>query len=111
MVNWWNCVYWGPENPHKIVTQELNLPGFTCWAGIWSGGIVGPHFFDGTVTDDRYREMLEEAVLPKLQHAPHFAHRQIVFQQDGAPPHWSLSVRNLLNKHFPEWIGRGGTIP
>jgi hypothetical protein len=29
------------------------------------------------------------------------------FQQDGAPAHFALSVRNILNKHFPgRWIGR-----
>lgn len=110
LVNRWNCVYWGDENPHEIMTQELNLPGVNCWAGIWSGGIVGPFFFDGTVTGLRYREMLEEAVIPELKHAPQFADKEIIFQQDGAPPHWSLDVRTLLNEEFPEWIGRGGTI-
>ena len=32
-----------------------------------------------------------------------------VFQQDGAPPHWSLATRALLNTMFPgRWIGRAG---
>ena len=32
-----------------------------------------------------------------------------VFQQDGAPPHWSLATRALLNTTFPgRWIGRAG---
>lgn len=109
-VNRWNCVYWGPENPHEIIPEELNAPGVNCWAGIWSGGIVGPHFVEGTLTGERYRAILEDAVLPELQHAPHFANRPIIFQQDGAPAHWSLSVRELLHAEFPEWIGRGGTI-
>jgi len=31
------------------------------------------------------------------------------FQHDGAPPHLSREVRNLLNCRFPgRWIGRGG---
>ena len=37
---------------------------------------------------------------------------QVIFQQDRAPPHWGLAVRQLLNDTFPErWIGRDGLIP
>ena len=36
----------------------------------------------------------------------------IIFQQDGAPPHWGLHVRGFLNQIFPHrWIGRDGPIP
>ena len=32
-----------------------------------------------------------------------------IFQQDGAPPHWSLRVRQFLNIKLPDrWIGRSG---
>ena len=32
-----------------------------------------------------------------------------IFQQDGAPPHWKLSVRAYLNENLPgRWIGRAG---
>ena len=31
--------------------------------------------------------------------------------QDGAPPHFSCFVTNVLNERFPDaWIGRGGPI-
>jgi hypothetical protein len=33
-------------------------------------------------------------------------------QQDGALPHWGLTVRESLNKTFPNrWFGRSGPIP
>ena len=33
----------------------------------------------------------------------------VIFQQDGAPPHWALEVRRTLDKTFPaRWIGWGG---
>ena len=36
----------------------------------------------------------------------------IIFQQDGAPSHWGLHVREFLNETFPNrWIGRDGPIP
>ena len=32
----------------------------------------------------------------------------LIFQQDGAPPHWAHIVRDYLNETFPnQWIGRG----
>ena len=32
-----------------------------------------------------------------------------IFQQDGAPSHWKLTVRAYLNENLPErWIGCGG---
>ena len=36
----------------------------------------------------------------------------IIVQLDGAPPHWGLDVRAVLNAEFPgRWIGRGGPTP
>ena len=32
----------------------------------------------------------------------------MLFQLDGAPPHWGLHVRAFLNKFLERWIGRGG---
>jgi hypothetical protein len=35
----------------------------------------------------------------------------MLFQQDGAPPHFHKEVTDFLNRKFPEkWIGRGGSI-
>ncbi|GBM09709.1 hypothetical protein AVEN_186414-1 [Araneus ventricosus] len=36
----------------------------------------------------------------------------MMFQQDGAPPHWGSLVRNFLDETFPDrWIGRNGPTP
>ena len=36
----------------------------------------------------------------------------VVFQQDGAPCHYAIIVRDYLDRRFPgRWIGRGGTQP
>ena len=48
--------------------------------------------------------MLQTYAIPQLNRIPH-----LVFQQDGAPPHWSRAVRAYLDDAFPDnWIGRGG---
>ena len=36
---------------------------------------------------------------------------KVFFQQDGAPPHYALRVRDYLKKVFPQhWFGRRGSI-
>ena len=86
-----NCVYWATENPNVTVSQELNLPGVCVWAGIHANGLVGPYFFEGTVTGDSYLELLVE-VRGVLDADPTLA-RIEHFQQDGAPPHRSHRPR------------------
>jgi hypothetical protein len=71
---------------------------------------MGPYFFDGTVTGESYLEMLREVVLPELENSPSYDNTEIIWQQDGAPPHYSLRVREFLNNSFPEWIGRHGSV-
>ena len=65
-VNRHNCIYWATENPHRVVTQELNSPSFMVWAGICSNGIFGPFFIDeGTVNGQVYLNLLQERVMPE----------------------------------------------
>ena len=61
----------------------------------------------------------EEAISEAMTRSPTKSLRQleeddnmdIVFQQDGAPPHWAWEVRNFLNATFNGmWCGRGGPI-
>jgi len=49
--------------------------------------------------------------LPVLLEDVPLATRQVMwFQLDGAPAHFARSVRQFLNTHYPQWIGRGGRI-
>ena len=108
-VNRHNCVYWSDTNPQFTITSQLNQPGITVWAGISSDGIVGPQFFDGTVTGERYLDKLRNVIVPALKQRPDF--NKLYFQQDGAPPHYATAVQNLLDETFPDkWIGRRGPI-
>ncbi|GBO29186.1 hypothetical protein AVEN_124673-1 [Araneus ventricosus] len=52
--------------------------------------------------------MLEMYAVPQMQqHQP-----DVIFQQDGAPPHWGMIVRDILDENFPDRrCGRGGPIP
>ena len=107
-VNRHNCVYWSDTNPHLIIERELNVPRVAVWGGIWSNGVIGPFFFDGNVTGEKYLAMLEDVILPQLRQQPVF--RKMIWQQDGAPAHYSTIVREFLDDKFSVWIGRRGTI-
>jgi hypothetical protein len=75
------------------------------WAGVWSGGRVGPFFFDGTVSAETYLNLLNEKVWPRISRR--VRREELWFQQDGAPAHFARTVRDWLNRHFPNrWIGR-----
>ena len=105
-INRHNCVYWSSENPRVLVEKAVNLPGITVWAAISSLGIIGPYFFEGTVTADAYLTMLQTFFWPRAQN-----HQDFYFQQDGAPPHYGLKVREWLDTNFEgKWIGRRGPI-
>ena len=70
--------------------------------------IINRFFFaEKSITAQIYLDILIEYVSPQLeQYQP-----QVIFQQDGAPPHWTLKVYQFLNETFPDrWIGRDGPI-
>lgn len=56
--------------------------------------------------------MLENMMLPMVSDIDFVgADGSLYFQHDGAPPHFTLGVRSILDENFPgRWIGRGGPV-
>lgn len=105
VVNLQNCRYWDSTNCFCSFEQPLHSPRVTVWAAIGYQGVVGPFFFQGNVTGANYLELLQNRFLPAVQQFQEF--NEVVFMQDGAPPHWSKSVRDWLSATFPNrWMGR-----
>lgn len=46
--------------------------------------------------------------MPLLQQHPAFS--SMIWQQDGAPPHYGKTVRDYSDGSFECWIGRRGTV-
>lgn len=108
-VNRHNCVYWRRENPNVTVKHDYLSPGVMVWAGVTYQGLIGPFFFDQNVTGETYLDLLQNNVGPLLQARDDF--EDLWWQQDGAPPHYALIVREWLDEWFPRmWIGRRGPI-
>ena len=105
-----NKVTYAYQNPHIVIQKKLKSPSLCVWAAVFSGGIIGPYFFNSTVNQENYLDMLGDYLLPEMHSKGLLP--GVFFQQDGAPPHWGRSVRDWLDETFPgTWIGRGGPIP
>lgn len=63
-----------------------------------SQGIVGPFFFDNTVNGERYKNMLETEFIPIAQGMD--AVEGFWYMQDGAMPHRTQAVFDVLDEHF-----------
>lgn len=106
-----NMHLWATENP-KAAWETSFQRRFTIhvWAGVIGDQFVGPHIFEGNLNGPMYLNFLRNE-LPQLLEAVEEGRREgIIFQQDGAPPHFSLDVRRWLNATYTTWIGRGGVV-
>lgn len=121
-VNKQNCRYWSDENPHIFREGHTQYPQkINVWAGILGDSIIGPLFIDGNLTGEMYAEMLDTTIEPLIINEVEnqatddgtlvLNENLLHFQQDGAPPHYVLPVRQWLDAHYPDkWIGRRGPV-
>jgi len=104
-----NCRIWSSEKPTIVNEYEDNTEKVNVWCAMSSDCIIGPYFFDQNVNSNNYMEMLEGYFWPIIKRKRLAS--KIYFQQDGAPAHYSLIVRDWLNNKLPNrWIGRRGPI-
>jgi hypothetical protein len=105
-VNRHNFRYYSDSNPRWYREEPLHSPRLTAWATIGKRGVVGPFFTRANITGASYLALLQNQFLPVVEQWPAF--HNLVFMQDGAPPHWTLVVRRWLDEHFTgRWMGRG----
>ena len=101
-VNRHNCRCWSGTNSNCFIEKLLHSPRITVWAAIGIGtGIIGPFFYDENVNKENYLAVLQDYF---------WLNEDIIFMQDGSPPHWGRNVRNWLNENLEgRWIGRGSS--
>lgn len=106
------CCYWTDFNPHwmkenrKQHHTKLNL-----WACIVNGHVVGSFFIEDNLTSENYKNMFLNLIVPTIQNINRLDIHNLWFQDDGVPPHYSFTVRNLLKHAFTQqWLGRKGAI-
>lgn len=105
----------GDVNPHWMRDSHTQHPQkLNVWAGIIGQNIVGPYFIAGNINAENYIafvHLLRTEVVPRIQEITGLAFEQVWFQQDGAPAHFAVIIRDYLNEIFHnKWIGRRGSI-
>jgi transposase len=108
-VNVQNTRYWSQNNPHWMTPlRQQGAQKLMVWCGLWKAHVLGPFFFDQTMTGEAYLTMLGDQLMPQLdglgEGLPEW------FQHDGAAPHYSRAVRHWLDANLPNWIGRCGPL-
>uniref|UniRef100_A0A2S2PUA8 DUF4817 domain-containing protein n=1 Tax=Schizaphis graminum TaxID=13262 RepID=A0A2S2PUA8_SCHGA len=112
IVNRHNSHYWNGANP--FWTRESNAQvrwSTNVWCGIISGYLIGPYFYAGILTGERYLDFLTNTLPILLENIPLNVRENMWLQQDGAPPHNANIVRDYLNRHFQlRWMGTKGPL-
>lgn len=106
-----NSHFWSFENPHQI--KDIQFQGrqaISVWCGIYNNRVLGPIIYRQPLTGERFLNFLQNDIEYYLEDLPLIDYNQIIWHQDGAPPHTTIAVRNYLNNRFHEWIGKHGTI-
>jgi len=96
-VNKQNYRFWGQENPNVSIAVPLHPQKVSAWAAISVKGVY-LQFFEGTVTSQSYKELLETKFFP------HAKKRGLVknfhFMQDGATPHRTREVFESIHEVY-----------
>lgn len=111
MFNRKNKHYWATENPHKI--QAVKIQGrksIHVWCGMLRDKIIGPIIFDGNLNGERYLNLIQNDVENYLEDIPLGHYNNLIWQQDGAPPHNPMPITEYLQNRYNFWIGRFGTL-
>ena len=104
-VNRHNVRIWAKQNPQEVVERVRGSPKVNVWCALASDRIIGPFFFaESTIKKENYLDMLENFAMPQILEV----NEAVLFQQDGAPPHYAKTTRAYLDEVLPNrWIGRG----
>ena len=106
-VNRHNSHYWVEKSPKKLLKKSQHRPRLTVWAAITCDTLIGPVILEDTMNAERYLNVLEDTLVPRLNVIDR--DQDMIFMQDGAPPHYATLVRTFLNNELPgRWLGRRG---
>ena len=67
--------------------------------GVLGNRLIGPFVFHSNLMGNAYEAFLRNELPGWLEDIPLMVGRQMYFQHDGAPPHYTRHVREYLNKY------------
>lgn len=116
ITNYHNLHYWAPKvekNPKKVKeTASQRRFSLNVWMGVIHDKLIGPYFLPQNLNGQNYEEFLRDSLPQLLADIPEETRNNIMFQHDGCPAHYRISVRQWLDETYPNrWVGRGGPVP
>ena len=97
-VNIQNKRQWSTDQPDLEIERPLQDQKILVWCGISANRVFGPYYFEDTVNQVNYLEMLKKFFWPKLLRTAEY--KKYYFQQDGARPHTATTVQTWLTEKF-----------
>lgn len=106
-----NMHLWATENPKAMRESSFQHRfSINVWAGVIGDVFLGPHIIEGNLTGPKYLDFLQHNLPQLLDDLTQEQRDNLIFQHDGAPPHFDTDVREWLTENYPTWIGRGGSV-
>ena len=107
-----NSHIWDDENPHAMFIgvhqARLNV---NIWGRILGDYLLGPAIIPDRLNGTTYLQFLQNTLPFLMEEISLAIRREIWFQHDGAPAHFSLQVRAHLNRVYGEkWTGWGDLL-
>ena len=104
--------YWANENSRCMRTVPFQHPwSVNCWCVIVGDHVIGPYFFEGRLTGQVYANFLQNVLPQLMEDVPLHFRINMWMHHDGAPPHYAMCSRQVMNEIFDEkWIGRGSPV-
>lgn len=99
-LNHQNNRIWSESQPCVGVEVPLHDQKILVWCAISANRVFGPYYFEDTVDQHNYLEMLKKDFWPKVLRTADY--EKYHFQQDGATPHTATAVQTWLGQSFKE---------
>jgi len=88
-----NSHLWDRDSPHGTVESNYqNRFPVNVWCGVIGDQLIGPYIFPQLVTGEIYANVLQDELPALLENVPLQTRRQMYYQHDGEPPHFSKAV-------------------
>lgn len=99
-INSQNCRFWCQENPHQYIEVPLHDQRVMVWAAITSSSVIGSFFFESTVNQYTYLDVIVNKFIPQFKVLNQNQINQFIYQQDSARPHVTNVVLTKLKEFF-----------